>query len=62
MLYLIVISGKERAEAFADAIEAAANDKTPIHKVSARVLTDHQANHCERRTVQQYGIQLLRLL
>jgi hypothetical protein len=37
-----VISGKERVEAFADAIEAAANDKTPIHKVSARVLTDPQ--------------------
>jgi len=35
-----VISGKERVEAFADAIEAAANDNTPIHKVSARVLTD----------------------
>ena len=27
-------------EAFADAIEVAANDNTPIHKVSARVLTD----------------------
>ena len=35
-----VISGKEQVEAFADAIEAAANDKTPVHKVSARVLTD----------------------
>ena len=34
------ISGKEQVEAFADAIEAAANDKTPVHKVSARVLTD----------------------
>ena len=35
-----VISGKEQVEAFADAIEAAANDKTPARKVSARVLTD----------------------
>ena len=35
-----VISGKEQVEAFTDAIEAAANDKTPVCKVSARVLTD----------------------
>ncbi len=35
-----VISGKEQVEAFADAIEAAANDKTPVPGVSARVLTD----------------------
>ena len=37
-----VISGKEQVEAFADAIEAAANDKTPVHKVGARVLTDQK--------------------
>ena len=35
-----VISGKEQVEAFADAIEAAANDKTPVPGVSARILTD----------------------
>ena len=35
-----VISGKYKVEAFADAIEAAANDKTHVRKVSARVLTD----------------------
>ena len=35
-----VISGREQVEAFADAIEAAVNDKTPVCKVSAKVLTD----------------------
>ena len=38
-----VISGKEQVEAFADAMETAANDKTPVRKVSARVLTDLKA-------------------
>ena len=35
-----VISGKDKVEAFADAIEAAANDKTPVQKVNARFLTN----------------------
>lgn len=34
-----VISGRDQVEAFADAIEAAANDNTPVKKVSARILT-----------------------
>ena len=34
-----VISGKEQVEAFADAVEAAANDKTPIERIDARTLT-----------------------
>lgn len=33
-----VISGNGQVEAFADAIEAAANDRTPVRRVSARVL------------------------
>ena len=33
-----VISGRDKVEAFADAIESAANDKTPVQRVSARVL------------------------
>ena len=35
-----VISGKEQVETFADAIESAANDKTPVCKVNARILTN----------------------
>ena len=35
-----IISGKDKVEAFADAIEAAANDKTPVQKVNARFLTN----------------------
>ena len=35
-----VVSGREQVEVFADAIEAAANDKTPVRKISARVLTN----------------------
>ena len=35
-----VISGREQVEAFADAIEAAANDKTPVQKINARILTN----------------------
>ena len=35
-----VISGSEQVEAFADAIEAAANDPTPVKEVFARVLSD----------------------
>ena len=35
-----VISGREQVEAFADAIEAAANDKTQVQKVIARVLSN----------------------
>ena len=35
-----IISGRDKVEAFADAIETAANDNTPVQKVSARVLTN----------------------
>ncbi len=35
-----VISGTEQVEAFADAIEMAANDRTPVKKVSARIMTN----------------------
>ena len=34
-----IISDKEQVEAFADAIEAAANGKTPVRKVRAKILT-----------------------
>lgn len=35
-----VVSGQKQAEKFADAIEAAMNNKTPIAPVKARYITD----------------------
>lgn len=45
-----VISGKEEVEAFADAVEAAANDIRPIAQISARKISDSkELNELMRR-------------
>ena len=42
IMHNFVIKDKERAEAFANALEKAANEKAPKIKISAKQLTDPQ--------------------